>query len=177
VTGSIPHSILPTGLVQNPVADRRDPPGLLRDGQEVRGRHEAEFGVGPADQRFGTDDAASCGVELRLIVDLEVLLFQRVAQAFLDGDTSLGRGIHVVAIEVEAVSAALFRVVECRIGTLRQFLGLDCVARKAADACANPRRLGPEVVGSPSTWMIFLATLAASSSSETCVLRTATRHR
>ena len=46
------------GGVQHPLANRHDHAAALRDGDELRRRHHAQFGMLPAQQRFGPDDLA-----------------------------------------------------------------------------------------------------------------------
>ena len=94
----------------------------------------------PAQQRLGADDAAARQVELRLVVDDELVLVERRAQAILERDAPLDRGVHVLGVEVEAVAAALLGVVHRGVGALEQRLGVLRVAREGGDADAAADR-------------------------------------
>src|SRR6202044_2128472 len=72
------------GALHHPFADRNDQSGGLQHGQEARGEHQAVLGVVPTQQRFERFDVTADDVDLRLVVDLELLLVDRLAQPVLE---------------------------------------------------------------------------------------------
>ena len=79
-------ALFPPGVVldqrrdENPFPDRHDQPGLLRNADEVLRPQHAERGVVPANQRLDADDAVRRDIDLRLVVQLELLAFDRAPQ-------------------------------------------------------------------------------------------------
>ena len=81
VDGFHPLLGLAAGLQQHPFADRHDQAGFLGDGDELGRRDQAEFGMVPAQQRLeAADGAAAAEVDLRLVVQDELVALQRAAQ-------------------------------------------------------------------------------------------------
>ena len=72
-----PAQRLRRGAAKNPVADLDDEPGLFGDRDEFARRHVAEFGMAPARERLGFDDAAGADLDDRLIVELDFVVGER----------------------------------------------------------------------------------------------------
>ncbi len=68
------------GLKENPFADGDDEAGLFGEGNECVWTDEAELGAVPAKEGFDTEKAAVDEGDLRLIEDLELLIFEGSAQ-------------------------------------------------------------------------------------------------
>ena len=68
---------------QNPIADEHDESAVLRDGEKTSRRHQAALGMPPSQQCFHTDDAHRADVDLRLIIDLELVPLHRLMQSVL----------------------------------------------------------------------------------------------
>ena len=73
----LPHVRLPAGLLDHPAPHRDDEARLLRDGDELRRRHEAAIRVAPAQQRLRTDHPPGADGEDRLVVEDELVPFER----------------------------------------------------------------------------------------------------
>ena len=79
-----PRRHLAARLVQRQAADVDDHAGVFGDGDEVRRRHQAAHGVTPAQQRLEPGDAAGSQRDDRLIVHLERVVVDGVAQVGLE---------------------------------------------------------------------------------------------
>ena len=69
--GIAPAAQLGARGAQDPLAERHDEPGLLRERDEARGLDQAQFRVTPTDQRFGATHPVSREIDLRLIVQYQ----------------------------------------------------------------------------------------------------------
>jgi hypothetical protein len=125
-------------LVEDPGAERRDQPGLLRDGDELVRRDVSLVGMRPADQCLRADDAASAQLDLRLVVDREAVVGQRVPEVLLEleaADDERARGLRE---ELDAVLAGVLGLVHRHVGVAQQLLGQAVLgADAAADAGAD----------------------------------------
>ena len=74
----VPPRCLLDGLAQHPFADRDDEAALFGHRDEVGRRDVAELGVAPAQQRLGAAHHAAAQFDLRLVVQLEAPLRQRL---------------------------------------------------------------------------------------------------
>ena len=124
--------------VQHPLADLENEVRLLRERNELRRRNVAVSGQPPAQQRFGADDAAVAQVDLRLVLDDELVALQRAAQLALQHEPLDGGGIHLGRVEREGVAAVLLRVVHRRIRVADEVDDVLGVAR--AQRYADARR-------------------------------------
>src|SRR6185437_7942642 len=71
--GHLPCSRLPARFAQHPFPNRDDQAGLFGHGDEAAGRDETALRVAPANQRLGAVDTAGLHVNLRLVVQLELI--------------------------------------------------------------------------------------------------------
>ena len=76
----LPTRRRPAGLLENPLADRRDQAGFLRQRDEAIRHHHAQCGVVPAQQRFDSTKVAGIRIHDGLKVELEFLLLQGAPQ-------------------------------------------------------------------------------------------------
>ena len=138
------------GLLQNPFAQRHDQAGLFGDRDELDGRHHAPFGMMPADEGLAAGDLAAFDVDDRLIVELELVVHDRLAQIQLEGAARLHAGVHLELEEAVDAAAVGLGAVERQIGVLHQGVRLVAVARGHGDADAGPHDdlMAVEIVGS-----------------------------
>ena len=86
-TGSVgPRAGLADGLLEHPLADPHDQPGLLGHADELRRQHQPSFGVLPAQQRLDADDLARAERDLRLVVQRQLGALDRLAQLAIDAE-------------------------------------------------------------------------------------------
>lgn len=78
-----PRAHLPACHAQHQVSYGNDKPCLLSEPDELPGRDKTALLVPPADQSFKRCDAARREINARLVMQLEVLLCQGVAQVGL----------------------------------------------------------------------------------------------
>ena len=91
----------------------------------------------PANQRLGAVNSARCGVDLRLVVELELPQRQRLVQVALQLDLVLRNGIHSRRIALNVVAAALLGAVHGRVGVGKQSLDFAAIRGKHRDADAR----------------------------------------
>ncbi len=78
-----PARHLRTRLFDHPFTDLDDEAGLFGDRNELRRRHQAQARPHPAQQRLGADHAAREQVNLGLVVQQQLVAFDRTAQVGL----------------------------------------------------------------------------------------------
>ena len=91
----------------------------------------------PAYQRLDAVNEAGLGVDLRLIVQLELLERERLVQVALQLHPLLGRGIHAFRVALNVVPAALLGAVHGGVGVGDERLRALAVGRKHGDADAR----------------------------------------
>ncbi len=132
--GALPGRRLFDGTAQHPVADGDDQAGLFGDRDEAIRRDAAQRGVLPAQQGLDADDVAMLQVHLRLVVQLELLVAQRMAQRRLQHQSF---GVIVVAragIDVDLVATQQLGLVQRGVGAAQQRGGAIAV-RRARTRC------------------------------------------
>ncbi|GJE04968.1 hypothetical protein AOPFMNJM_0261 [Methylobacterium jeotgali] len=133
-----PAGGLGAGLAQHPFAEARDEPDLLGEGNELGGRHPAALRMRPAQQRLEAADPLRAEVVDRLVMDLEGLRLDRVAQVLLQPAALVQAGVHVRLEETEAAAALGLGAVEGDGGALEQAFPGRSVARRQGDAEGDP---------------------------------------
>ncbi len=98
------------------------------------GRNVAVPGQPPAQQRLGADDAAVAQVDLRLVVDHELVALDRAPQLALEHQPLDRRRVHLLRIEGEGIAAVLLRVIHGGIGIADQVDDIVGIARAEGDA-------------------------------------------
>ena len=81
-----PGSGLPAGGLEHPAAERQDEAGLLGQRDEGDRRHEATYGMLPADERLEADDALGGQVDQRLIVQPKLATLDALTEVVLEVD-------------------------------------------------------------------------------------------
>ncbi|MOA07104.1 hypothetical protein D3C78_1267830 [compost metagenome] len=79
----LPGHVLLAGGLEHPLADRHDQTGLFGDGDELHRCHDTQVRMVPAQERFHAGNATTANISLGLVVKLELVALQRVAQAQL----------------------------------------------------------------------------------------------
>ena len=130
-----PGAALPAGLPQHPGAQFADQAGILGHGDEARGRNQALLGMGPAGQGLDADQGTGAQVDLRLVVEPQLVQLQGLAQLSLQQDALEGGVGHVLGIELVVVASPVLGAVHGGIGVLQQ--GLDRLAIAGIDADAH----------------------------------------
>ncbi len=105
---------------------------FLQQRNELQRWHQSELGTPPADQRLGADHAPGVAVHLRLVIQHEFVLFQRLPQLVLERYL-LGHPFGHL-LRVEEVSLARGRFLECGFGVPEQGVGVVAVAREQGHA-------------------------------------------
>src|ERR1039458_6162944 len=86
-----PGRRLDAGAVQGPFADRDYQAGLFGDGDEHRRRHVSAYRMGPAQQRLAGRYTAAAQIDQRLVIQLELLRGNGIAQVELERAALLDR--------------------------------------------------------------------------------------
>ena len=113
---------VPTGGADSPHAHLADQAGLLGDGNEAEGRNHALLGMLPAHQGFDADHRPGFGIDLRLVVEQQLVAFQRPSQVRLQAQPVHALRIHAVVVEQEGILAAGLGLVHRRVRRLEQTL-------------------------------------------------------
>ena len=100
----------------HPLTDRLDQPGLFGYGNEGARRQQSALRMVPAQQGFHTDHLAGAHVDERLVVELELLLLDRLAQSGFQGVPLYRARVHLGREELVVVAAFLFGVIHRRVG-------------------------------------------------------------
>ncbi len=75
------------------MADRQDQPGFLRQRDELVRPDQPAPGMFPSDQGFDRLDVTGCP-DLRLVMEQELVVIDRLTQFLLQGPTFLTLGFH-----------------------------------------------------------------------------------
>ena len=132
--GLTPRAHLSTGLAQYPGADAHDVTGDLGVADEVVRTHFSQLLIFPADQCFGSDDAAVPQVDLRLVDQMELIIVGGATQVRLHAQPLLLRLRQRRRERLPAVADASLAVVHRGVGVLDQHLRLVAVVRRSRDA-------------------------------------------
>ena len=116
---------LPARLVQHVTAQRQDQPGLLGHRDEPRRADQAVGGVPPPHQRLGAHDVLLVQRVERLVVHLELVPLEPLAQIGLDLQPLGGAGSHGGLVEhpVDAAAALGLGVVHGHVGVAEHVVG------------------------------------------------------
>ena len=133
VPSAVPLRHLGADHLEHVAGEPLDQPGVLRQRDEVVGRDVAALGVLPAQQRLGADDLAGRQVDLRLVVDRQLVGAQRVAQVAQQLQP-LGRAALITGPVQQRPEMRRLRRVHGRVGTLHE-LGDVCRHGRAAARC------------------------------------------
>ncbi len=118
----LPFRDLVTGQAQDQIAQGGHQAQFLGQGNELVRRDQATFRMAPADQRFQADHKAGFQVDLRLIMQLELVVADGSLQGDTQPDTAQGGAVHIRPVKLVALSAGLFRLIHGGIGIAHQFV-------------------------------------------------------
>jgi len=142
-----PAACLGAGGAQHPVTDRHDQSRFLGDVDQLQHRHGAELRVVPAQQRLESGEFAGRELELRLVMQAQLVAVQGAAQLALDRHAAQRAVAHRGLEErVAAVGAALGEV-HRQIGVVQQ--GGRIPAISGAECHADARRHDDLVLADP----------------------------
>ena len=130
-----PARELAAGLAQHPAPERDDQPALLGDGHERARQHDALAGVAPAHERLDGHDAALVEVDERLVVELELVALERVAQVVLEREALDHAAADVLVEELVARAAQVLGALHRHVGVAHERLG--AVAEPVGDGDAE----------------------------------------
>ncbi len=129
----MPLAVVGECLADRPCADVNDHPGFLEQGNESARRDKPEIGALPAHQSFDSENASGLDVDLRLIMEDELVFLQRIAQLVLEGKPPRNALGHLLVIE-QVSFPGRFRSHERGLGVLEQRVRVCTVAGKHRDA-------------------------------------------
>src|SRR3569832_1685305 len=136
-SGRTPALRLRAGRTQHPFGEGYDEARVLGERDEAHGRDQPELGVTPAQQGLAANHAPARHAELRLIIEFELVAFERLAQAIFEHQPFEGRGGHVRGIKLIIVPAVRFGVIHRGVGVLEQRLDVVAVVGIDADTDAG----------------------------------------
>ena len=134
---ALPRPGLVAGGAQHPFADRHDQACVLGQRNELVGRDQTALGMAPAHQGFDGDDVAAAHVDLRLIQQIQLLVFQGAAQANFELDVAHDLHGQRRAVQPGVVLAAVLGVVHGGVGEFEQRIAVVAVFREQRDADAG----------------------------------------
>ena len=137
--GLAPGTGVTAGLAQDPLADRLNQAGDLRDGDESTRHDQPVPGVAPPRQRLDADESARVYVELRLVEHCEFVTGEGLQQALLYAASGHHLGVHFGFEERKTAAALGLRPVKRNVGVLeQQFEGVTVLwEQRDADAPAD----------------------------------------
>ena len=130
----LPGAILHTGRLRDPAAHWHDQAGFLRDGDEISGRHESELRAYPAYQSLQTGDPTGRDIDLRLIVQHEFAIVQRIAQVRFEFQPLHRMRVQLLGIELKRAPAFFLGAIHRDVRILQQRLSIASVRRIGTDA-------------------------------------------
>jgi hypothetical protein len=113
--------------------ERQDQSGFLGERNELGRGHQTAFWMPPANQRLGTDDAAS-PVNLWLVTQEEFLPLQRFPEISLKGRPGGDHGLHLGVKKAKGIATGRLGIVHGQIGPLHQLVDRILLAAKQGDA-------------------------------------------
>ena len=121
-------------LLQNPVADRNDEPGLLRQRDERGRQDQTPLRMLPAHERLETDDLPA-DFSLRLVIQAQFVTHQSLAQIELHGMAFTQVQVHGGLEETRHAATIRLGAIQSGIRMAHQCLCIRTVARES-----SPRR-------------------------------------
>ena len=118
-----------TRLLHHQITNHSDQPAAFGNRNKPRRRYQPPFGVFPAQQGFGTDDASAAQFDLRLEVQLQLILRNRQTQARGNLQVLHRAASHLWVKAQEGVAAGFFGAVHRHVGMLEQGAGIAAIVR------------------------------------------------
>ena len=104
----------------------------------------------PANQRLQANCQAGLQINLRLIVQLKLVIADGPLQGHAQDNAAQGGTVHVGPIKLIAFALRLFRLVHGGVGISNQLVGIVGVFREQGDADAGQKRGG---IGTHHDWL------------------------
>src|SRR5208282_5857145 len=101
----LPSHILRAGGFDDPFANRDDQASLLGKRNETAGRQQAEIGMSPTQQCLDAHDTAVAEVLLWLVVQQQLVAFERIPQTGLKRQPFNRLACDILDVEAEAIAA------------------------------------------------------------------------
>ena len=108
------------GLAEGPLAYRDHEADFFGDGNELAGGHVAALGAGPTQKGFHARDPAGGQVDLGLVVEGELVVFEGVAEVFFELKAVGDLGLQGRAIDVKATAAGDLGFVHGGVGVVEE---------------------------------------------------------
>src|SRR5580704_17852378 len=121
-------------LPEHPFAERHDQPDFLGDRNKFVGADQTPLRVIPAQQRLEATDLAARKLDKRLIVELELVGQQRLAQVEFQTAALLHLSVHLRLEEMVAAAPVCLGAIERHVGVAQQLIGLVAVGRRHGNA-------------------------------------------
>src|SRR5690606_38676834 len=137
------------GAAQRPLAELVDEVRFLGGRDERRRRDVAAIGMLPTHQRLEADDDVILGPDDRLIMQLELVRRERLAQVVDQQAALFLLVLEVGRIEAELPAPAVLRGIESEVRRARDLVALEPVVgrNRDADAGADDRALAVDRIG------------------------------
>src|SRR6267378_2017062 len=116
-----------------PLAHLQDHPGFLEYGNELYGRDQSRFRVLPPDQGLEPGDTAALSIHFRLIVQDELIQFDRLAKLVLEQQGFCDPRIHFRPIE-QIPFPRFLGLLQRRLGVSEQGVGVFSICREHRNA-------------------------------------------
>ena len=115
-------------LIHQPMGKRRNQPGFFGQGDELRWRDWAPFGMAPAGQGLhAVQRQHRVRGDLGLVVQGQLATLQCVVQGPLHGSAFLGASVHLLAEKLQAVAMVAFGLVHRLISMAHQGVYVSAV--------------------------------------------------
>ena len=124
--------------LEHPAAERFDQPQLFGHGNEFVGRHWLAVAL-PANQRLEADAHPGRERDDRLVVDLEGVGLDRVAQIAFEAEPIDRARVHVGVEQLVPRAASRLGVIHRRIGIAHHLFGIDVLHPAEGNADARRR--------------------------------------
>ena len=133
----LPGPLLLAGPAQHPLTDLFDLARGLGDGDEVRGRDLPELRVLPAQQGLRAHEMSGARVDLRLVVELELVALEGKQQVLLDPGLRRRPVAQRRRVEREGVAALALGRLHGQVGIAHQLLAGPALLGEQGDAHAR----------------------------------------
>ena len=134
-----PAPQLGAGTLDDPMADRNDASRGLRDRNESVRKQESAGRMVPPDQRLETDNPAGRELDLRLVIELELVALQRMPQIAFRGDAFPNLPVELGDVKAVLVAPLVLGAIEREVGLRHHVVGVLDLLGIGDDADARRR--------------------------------------
>jgi len=136
----LPGHHLAARRAQHPGTDLADDADLLRQRNELSRRHQPQLGMPPAHQRLDPGQLAASEVELRLIVQHQLIARHRAAQGVLHHQALERARGQLRGKELVVVAPLRLRLIHGKVGVLEQVIDVITILWIKCNADAGGHR-------------------------------------